>query len=216
MAIEFIGALYVALRYRLNSVGRLVVLVLVFLGIFQLAEYLICEATGLPGLTWARIGYVSITMLPPLGISLAMAIAGKKSLPVQIGMYAACAAFIGYFGLVGHSLTGQVCEGNYVIFTSQPGAMFWYAVYYYGLLTISTTLSLVWANAAKNIKTKRALRGLAVGYLIFIIPTIAVGLISPSARQAIPSVMCGFAVMLAIALLTLVMPNAGLQRKAKA
>ena len=215
MLIEFGGAAYTIWRYKLNSVGRLVVLVLIFLGIFQLAEFLICQVTGLPGLTWARIGYVAITMLPPLGVSLAMAIAGKKSWPVQFAMYATAAAFIIYFGFASQSLTGQVCEGNYVIFTSRPGAMFWYAAYYYGLLAISTGLCFYWTKLTKSVRKRRALLALAIGYMAFITPTIAVGLISPAARDAIPSIMCGFAVLLAVVLLVVVLPNAGILRKSK-
>ncbi len=212
MAIEFVGALYVIFRYKLNNVGRLIAAILICLGVFQLAEYLICETIGLPGLTWARIGYVAITLLPPLGISLAMALAGKKSWQAQTGMYLACAAFIGYFAFAGNSLTGQICGGNYVIFTSEPGALLWYTAYYYGLLAISTTLCFVWAKAAKNAKTRKSLIALAIGYLAFIVPTVAVGLLSSDARQAIPSVMCGFAVLLAITLLAWVLPSSGLKR----
>lgn len=211
--IEFFGAIYTIVRYKMDKVGRLVVAILLFLSVFQLAEYMICEVINLPGLTWARIGYVSITLLPPLGISLAMALAGKKSAKGQAALYAACGAFIVYFLFVGNSLTGQVCAGNYVIFTAHPASMKLYALYYFGLLAIGVYLSLLWRAQTKKRRTKTALLALAIGYTSFIVPTITANLLSPATMAAIPSVMCGFAVLLAITLLGWVLPNGGTLRK---
>lgn len=212
--IEFFGAIYTVVRYKMDKVGRLVAAILLFLGIFQLAEYMICEVINLPGLTWARIGYVSITLLPPLGISLAMALAGKASTKAQIALYTACAAFIVYFLLVGNSITGQVCAGNYVIFRAHPESMRLYSIYYFGLLAIGVYLSLLWRAQAKKRRTKTALLALAIGYTAFIVPTITANLVNPATMAAIPSVMCGFAVLLAITLLGWVLPNGGTLRKA--
>jgi hypothetical protein len=191
----------------------LVVLILIFLGIFQLAEYLICTATGIPGISWARIGYVSITLLPPLGTSLAMALAGKKSWPAQAVMYGISAAFITYFAFASNSLTGPICGGNYVIFTTRPGVTFWYAAYYYGMLAVTVFLCTRWAEFAKKKRVRRSLYALAAGYCAFIIPTITVGMLNADARQAIPSVMCGFAVILALVLLVFVLPSGGTKRR---
>ena len=213
MLIEFGGAVYAAWRYKLNSVGRLIVAVLVLLGVFQLAEYMICEQIGLLGLTWARVGHVAITMLPPLGISLAMRIAKKENWPLETSMYAACIGFIAYFGFASSALSDQTCQGNYVIFTANPSAMLLYGAYYHSLLIASTALCYIWANQQKDSRRAEALAALAIGYLVFIIPTIVVNLIAPETRAAIPSVMCGFAVLLAVILLAGVLPRAGLRRE---
>ncbi len=212
--IEIFGAIYTIVRYKMDRVGKLVVAILVFLGIFQLAEYMICEVINLPGLTWARIGYISITLLPPLGISLAMALAGKRSLLWQSLLYAACAAFVVYFLVVDNALTSQVCAGNYVIFRAHPDSMRLYGVYYFGLLAIGVYLSMLWRERTNNPRTKTALLSLAVGYMVFIIPTVTANLINPATMAAIPSIMCGFAVLLAITLLGWVLPNGGTLRKA--
>jgi hypothetical protein len=210
-AIEILGAAWTAFRYKLNWVGRFVVLILVCLGVFQLAEYLICESVGLPGLTWSKIGYVAITLLPPLGVSLAMAIAGKESTLAQALLWAACVGFVVYFLFIEKALTGQVCLGNYVIFESQ-GSMLLYGSYYYALLFIGVGLSLYWAKSAKE-KPRKALCWLALGYAAFIIPTTAVNLVAPETISGIPSIMCGFAVLLALVLLFGVLPSAGLKRQ---
>ena len=88
--IEIGLAIYVAWRYKLNEVTRLAVALLTFLAIFQLAEYNVCEGSfGINSLGWARLGYVAITLLPPIGFHLATKIAGQKQYGLVAFAYAA-------------------------------------------------------------------------------------------------------------------------------
>jgi hypothetical protein len=211
-AIEITLAVYTIWRYKLNEVSRLVVAILFFLAVFQLAEYMVCGGLGADGLTWSRIGYVAITILPPLGIHLAVKLANKK-LPWLLWLaYGSAAAFVAFFALAANSITGNVCQGNYVIFDVAPGSSWLYGLYYYSWIIISVWLSWRWAKSAGK-KAARALRGLAVGYLAFLLPTTTVNFIDPSTLSGIPSIMCGFAVLLAITLVFWVLPAAGTKRK---
>ncbi len=212
LLIEFVGAIWVAARYRLNQVGWLVVALLVFLGTFQLAEFLICEDPRLSGHMLAQIGYMSITMLPPLGVSLAMAIAKKKSLIMQLVMYGMAAAFIIYWGFFKFSIDGEKCYGNYVFIEAHNDAMWVYGTYYYVFLAIGTAMSLYWSFKTSDKREALALRLLTLGYVVFIVPTIAVAIMRPSVDNSIPSVMCGFAVFLALVLIFGVIPFAGIKR----
>lgn len=212
MLVEFIGAIWVAARYRLNKVGWLTVGLLVFLGTFQLAEFVMCENLSLKDHALAQIGYMSITMLPPLGVSLAMAIAKKKSLIGQIIMYVLCLGFVIYWGFFQFSIDGEKCYGNYVFIEAGNDAMWMYGTYYYVLLAIGTVLSLYWSFKTDDKRQAWALRWLTVGYVVFIMPTIIVAIIDPHVDNSIPSVMCGFAVMLALVLIFAVIPLAGTKR----
>jgi hypothetical protein len=60
----------------------------------------------------------------------------------------------------------------------------------------------------KSKSKKQALNALAIGYLAFIVPTTAANIIDPSTTAGIPSIMCGFAVILAIVLTLIVVPRA--------
>lgn len=210
-AIEIVLAIYAVLCYKLNAVGRLVVALLVCLAVFQLAEYNVCAGGWIDPLLASRIGYVAITLLPPLGIHLAYALAGVKRRPLLTPAYATAAAFALFFLTIGNSLTGNICQGNYVIFQMAPGSVWLYALYYYGWLVGGMA---VCAHLAKsmNSHTKKALYGLAVGYLAFVTPTTAANLLSPDTLNAIPSVMCGFAVLLALVLGFWVLPQKGERR----
>ncbi len=210
MIIEFGGALWIAARYKLNQVGWLILALLVFLGGMQLSEFVICE-TGAAHY-WPHIAYASITTLPPLGISLAMAIAGKKSTIAQVIMYVACGGFLIYWLLQMRGVDGATCGGNYVVFIANDDAMWLFGTYYYVLLAIGTFVSFYWGAKAANRRTSWALYWLAIGYIVFIVPTITVALLDPKTQNAIPSVMCGFALFLALTLLFFVAPRAATKR----
>jgi hypothetical protein len=57
------------------------------------------------------------------------------------------------------------------------------------------------------------LAGLMFGYSIFIIPTTVVHLLHPETLLGLPSIMCGFAILLALTLGCIVIPNAAERRK---
>jgi len=209
--IEIVAACYMVWRYKMDTAARLITALLVFLAIFQLAEYMICGSFGMDGMTWSRIGYVSITFLPPLGIHLATVIA-KKKLPWLVGAsYASMLAFIFFFAYIGAAITSQVCQGNYVIFDMAPGSVLWFTLYYYGWLLAGVVLCIRWAQGATKAQS-RGLHGLAFGYLAFILPTTTVNIIDPATMAGIPSIMCGFAVLLALLLVFRVAPAVAKRR----
>lgn len=207
--IEICLAIYVIARYKLTPITRLAAAVLVFLAVFQLAEYNVCEgAWGVDSLMWAKIGYVAITALPPLGLHLATRIAGKKNPWLVAGGYASGAIFAAIFLLVGGGMQSQACMGNYVIFTIAEWALMPYAIYYYGWLVVTTVYAWLAGREAKKAMQRSALYSLAIGYLAFILPTTFANVIDPSTMAGIPSIMCGFAVILAVILALRVVPKA--------
>ncbi len=207
--IEISLAVYVIWRYKLDRVTRIAAGILLTLATFQLAEYNVCEGSfGLTSLDWARVGFVAITLLPPLGIHLAMAMAGqlRRFRWALIGLYSIAAMFIISLMYVSHGLQGDVCLGNYVIFEVAPMTMSLYALYYYGLLLFGIWLALYFGQNARNIQARTAQYALIIGYLSFLVPTTTVNLLDPSSITGIPSIMCGFAVLLAIVLCGYVLP----------
>jgi len=204
--IEIGLALYTFWRYRANQVTRLAIILFVALATFQLAEFMICRGLGGNGLIWSRIGYVAITVLPPVGLHL-LAVITKHRRPLLIWPgYIAGAAFIAFFSLIGRSIDGHACLGNYVIFQVAPGFGWLYGLYYYGLLV--ATLLTGWYYLRQPIarKIRRAVAGLTLGYTVFIIPATTVSLLDASTIAGIPSIMCGFAVLLALCLAFIVLP----------
>lgn len=206
--IEIIFAIYTIWRYKLDRVSRLVVALLVLLATFQFIEYNICRGASIE---WARYGFVAITLLPPLGIHLASTLASKSNKLLLTLAYGSAAVFAGFF-LWSSAITNQVCGGNYIIFDMHPSVGFFYGVYYYGWLFVGTLISLLWSKEVKKKGIKRALQALMAGYLLLLFPTTTANLLEPGTIAAIPSVMCGFAILLAFVLVFWIMPPAGQKR----
>lgn len=207
--IEITCVVYVFFRYKSTPISRLAIAVLVGLALFQLAEFNVCEGSwGVNSLTWARIGYVAITLLPPLTFHLAIKIAGQKQRLVVAFAYATAAVFAYIFLFAGQGMVSQECLGNYVIFQIAPWAILPYTVYYYGWLLVSVVYALYMGTKKVTGNKQKALYALIVGYLAFILPTTAAAVADPSTMAGIPSIMCGFAVLLALILTGGVLPLA--------
>lgn len=199
--IEIVFAIYVVWRYMFTPITRLIVTLLVLLAAFQGTEFLLCGGFAVSGGTWSRIGYGAITLLPPLGIHLTYLLANKKPRAVVAFGYLSCVAFFGYFVFVTQAISGHTCYANYVTFDTADGSTFPYTLYYYGWLFIGTFLTFTWAPSLDK-RRRAALYSLMAGYLALLVPTTTVTVLWNDSLAGIPSIMCGFAIILA-GLLTL-------------
>jgi hypothetical protein len=203
--IEILLALYAYFRYKATLFSNLAVVIIILLASFQLAEYQICGQTN--PLFWARIGFVIITFLPVLGLHLISLITNKLSY-LKIG-YIAMLLFVIIFALVPSSLTNATCGGNYIIFDSQQSLMWIYGIYYFGFLFLGLWEAFDYLQKKKS----EALEWIMIGYIAFILPMGLVYIVSPSVRSAVPSVMCGFAIILALILALKVVPEYNRENK---
>jgi hypothetical protein len=210
--IEVSLLIYTLWRYRLNQLTRLVAIMLVTLATFQLAEFHVCRGTS--GLAqWSHLGYIAITLLPPVGIHILYTIKKQKDHLLVYASYATALVFVAIFALTANSLTGHQCLGNYVMFQVNPRLTDLYGIYYYGWVLIGVALSLDFAHASEEKRMRQALYGFALGYAAFLVPTTTANLLDKATLRGIPSIMCGFAVILAIVTVAWVMPRVGLSRK---
>lgn len=215
LVIEICLAFYTLWRYRLNTVGRLVVISLLALAAFQLCEYHVCTGFGPSAVRWSRAGYVAITLLPPLGLHTLYVLAGKPSRKVVVLAYLSMAGFVVYFLSYHAAFIGYQCTGNYVIFQIGKWPAWFYATYYYGWLLTAIVLGILWARqlGEQATRQKSSIEALIIGYFVFLLPTAIVNSISPATRRGIPSIMCGFAVLFALILVLYILPRAGRRRR---
>lgn len=202
LVIEFTLAIYVFARFRMTRFGQIATAILIFLGIFQLAEYQICGGNN--AVLWGRIGYVAITMLPPLGLHLIYLIT-RNSKYLSFA-YTLAGIYIAAFIFAQKSIVSAACTGNYVIFQTVQELYWTYGIYYTGLLMLG-----VWELVEKIRECSDedfSLRSwMALGYFSFMVPMAIVYMALPETREAVPSVMCGFAVTLAILLAFVIVPK---------
>ncbi len=197
LIIEVVFAFYILFRYKLTSAHRLVVSILFFLAIFQGVEYLVCatEATA----PWPQIGFIAITLLPPLGLHLVYHLLGKR--PPLYFFYGLATVLSLALTFIPEIIVSPFCTNSYAIFQlSQPMATL-YFVYYFALLLWGLgeiVDSIVEHRANKKKRTMLLLIG--VGYLSFMLPMGVLSLLLAETREAIPSIMCGFAIVFAFVL----------------
>lgn len=134
-------------------------------------------------------------------------LAGKKASRLVTAAYATAAAFILYFVFATQAISGATCYANYAVFdTAGGGASLLYGLYYYGWMLVAIGLGIAWSRD-KKLPHRSAMMALIAGYLLFIVPTTTVNIIDPATIAGIPSIMCGFAVMLAFVLALKVAPE---------
>ncbi|HUC96657.1 MAG TPA: hypothetical protein VMR16_03275, partial [Candidatus Saccharimonadales bacterium] len=75
----------------------------------------------------------------------------------------------------------------------------------YGWLIIG--IYLAWQWGVEQPARKKLLTAMMVGYLVFLVPTTFFNIIDPSTVKGIPSIMCGFAVLLAFVIVLKVLPG---------
>lgn len=195
--IEMLLAGYTYIKSRQNKSDLFIVFTLVFLALFQLAEYQICEGNNL--LLWARLGLIVITFLPVLGLYLITRL-NKKTYLLQIGIVLAI-AFTTVILLIPTAVTNATCDGNYIIFNTNFGIFSFYGYYYFGFLILGLFESVkgIHNNQDKE-PLKKAFKWFIVGYLSFVLPLTAVYLVVPATRMAVELIMCGFAIIFAFIL----------------
>lgn len=213
LTIESCLAVYTVWRYKMTELTRLAVTMLVVLATFQLAEYFVCTGYGFPAEQWSRLGFVAITALPALGLHTMHVLAGKPGRKLVYGAYASMTGFMAFFLTYHAAFIGYQCTGNYVIFQLGARVGGTFTIYYYTLLATGIGLGIQWANELRDKgKTARkkleSVRGLIIGYLVFMVPTALANSVRPEARRAIPSVMCGFAVLFALIISFYILPRA--------
>lgn len=195
VVIELGLAALIIIRHQLNTPRRVMIAILVCLGGFQLAEYSVCGQHG-NAMAWSRAGYVLITMLPALGLHLVALLYRSRSRLVYAA-YAVAIGFAGIFAIAPNQLNQHVCTGNYVIFLlGQPLDAAW-SSYYMAFVLIAAGLAALGTQRAPR-KNRRPLFWLCIGYLSFTAPSFLIYYLAPAIGLGLPSIMCGFAVILAV------------------
>jgi hypothetical protein len=197
--IEFLFAIYVVARYKLNNFNRLAVLLLIFLGLFQFSEYMMCRTDQV--VIWGKIGIASITMLPVLGLHLITYLT-HKSRWLQVGYF-----LVGFtlFTVFFQEAGDFRCVQTFVTLYYDNLYDLIYTFYYFGFLIVGLFLLLKDLSKEKMYYTER--KWMTIGYASFILPTAILYAFSQIGNFAIPSVMCGFALLFAIILVFKIIPD---------
>ena len=150
-----------------------------------------------------KLGYVSITLLPALWHTFGCS-GSSQGIPNFAAAYATSAAFIYYFVTNADSVISNVCTANYAVFrhARHSAITIWHILLRLALVGVATAMY----YARKNTKIAEPLRWLALWLRIIYHTYITRKHFNPRTLRAIPSVMCGFAVILALIIAFRVLP----------
>jgi len=176
--------------------------VLVLLAGYQIAEVVICADVAAAGFL-PRLAFIIVTWLPPLGLLLIAQLRRPRSRATYAsayGLFAAAAGIVAWILIDGSFATASVCNAVYARYSHVMPWFRIYAWYYWAGLLGMALLSGYGAMACPDDRRKRQLTLLFGGTLAFVLPSIAVSWFVPETRGALPSILCHFALVLAICL----------------
>jgi len=182
--IEFLLATYFLLQNPKDKLNKIIALTSFLLGIYQLNEFLIC-VTKINLFTKLAISTTAI--LPVLAISIALVMSRKKiKYYWKLLIYSPAAFFILAFTMSNTLTQSATCSTVFIEYPIFGLLGKFFALYY-----------LVSANTKS--KHEKVLSGLGMlGMFIFTIPTYIFLLFLPALDIKFPSVLCEFALLLAI------------------
>jgi len=200
--VEFILATVLLLAFPKTTLRDFSSVLIYILGFYQFAEFMICTSSN-PFL-WARLGFAAYTLLPAIGLNTALRFVNRKpnyfliySIPAIFCIFALCFPIIistncqPSFVEV-HSLFNQANSSlNTLLFSV-------YTAYYFLFIVASCSLFYLNFRADKNKIKKRIDLIEILGVLLMTVPTIVFIIIFPYLGARWHSVLCAFAVFVAI------------------
>jgi len=190
------------IRYRRTRFGRLAVVLLFLLALYQFAELMICR--GAPADFWARVGLAATAFLPIIALDFVSILSGKKRSTATVG-YAIAATFILVIVSTPNLLAGSVCTGKFVAtYSNSPTFELVYNMYY--VAALFTGVGLTIQAMREKTANRLALQWMLIGYAAFMIPTFSLYLAVVALRDGVGSILCGFAVLVALILSGKILP----------
>jgi hypothetical protein len=194
--IEFLLATYFLLQNPKDKLNKIIALTSFLLGIYQLNEFLIC-VTKINLFTKLAISTTAI--LPVLAISIALVMSRKKiKYYWKLLIYSPAAFFILAFTMSNTLTQSATCS---TVFIEYPifGLLGKFFALYYLVYLLAAIIIFYLVSANTKSKHEKVLSGLGMlGMFIFTIPTYIFLLFLPALDIKFPSVLCEFALLLAI------------------
>lgn len=192
--IELLFIINLLIFAKKNIVNQLIILQVILLFGYQLLEFLICFA-GLKSQLFIYLALFDITLLPPIGLYTVLLFTEKlKSYHKFI--FIPALFFIIYYPLVLDQLAVTRCTVLYASYYYPLGPL--YATFYY-LPIIGSMIILNKRWGAETDPVKKSLtRTYFFGYIFTFIPSMIIAIFVPSFVNAVESLLCKMAFILAI------------------
>ncbi len=203
--IELLFIINLLIFAKKNSVNKLIIVQVILLFGYQLLEFLICFV-GLNSRLFVYLALLDITLLPPIGLYTVLLYAGKLKNYHKF-IFIPAIFFIIYYPLVIDHLAVTKCTVLYASYYYPLGPL--YATFYY-LPVIGSMIILNKKWGAETDPEKKSLtRIYFFGYIFTFIPSMIIAIFFPSFVNAVESLLCKMAFMLAIHFTFFALKNKG-------
>lgn len=182
-------------RPILNNVA----LTLLLLAGYQLIEVAVCHAPHDP--FWARLAFADVVWLPPLGLVLLhrLAVPTRAVWGWLVRLSLAGAAFLSVWVFADpRFVTGTVCKTVIAIYLHPTNALEAYGAFYHLGLWSMIIAGIQLARTATSAVDRAHAADFAMGTVAFVVLALTTATVFPDSREATPSVMCHYAIVLAV------------------
>ena len=197
--IELILLIIICVKNRDHPQFWIIFTIMLLLQIYQLSEFLLC--IGVAQNIVVRLAISIITFLPPTGYLLTIRVLHCKRKFVLLIFYLSLIFGVilsFYFFFWDTTIVMQDCNPIYAVY--QIGFTHLYGIYYNSVILL--TLLVIFYQIIFKRVLKHNLKGLLVliGYISFLLPMIITIIVDPDLISATTSIMCKYAILLAITL----------------
>jgi len=193
--IEFVVAGYILINYRTKT-SKFWAIFIIVLGIYQLTEFLMCYF----GPVFARLGFVTYTILPVLGLHFFIILSRKKLSPIIFYIPWVIFSIIALFApnfVISESCTLIFENIRTLFFNFQENVIFTiiYLSYYFGFIFITSLIAFNCIKKEKDKKIKKTYSLAILAVMISLIAALILIIIFPTLGIMFPSIYCEFAIV---------------------
>jgi len=194
--IEFLLAAFFFFKNPKDKLNRMIALISLMLGVYQLNEFLIC-VTSLNLFT--RLAMSTTAIMPALGITYALIVYRKKvNFYWHALIYAPPVFFILMFVISNYYKQSAICTSVFIQYSGGRLLGQFFSLYYL-LYLIAAVVIFYFASVSAKLMYERRMAHLGMlGMFIFTIPTFVFLLFLPALEIQFASVLCEFALLFAI------------------
>jgi len=196
--IEFILATILLLYFPKTTLRNFSAILIYFLGFYQFTEFMLC-ISGNP-IFWARLGFVTYSFLPAIALNSALRFVKRKPHPLFVYIIP---FFVAVYAFSFPIVISATCKTVFVE-VHHSGPLFntiiysIYDLYYFGFVLANCILFYLDFKSNKN-KIREEIDLTEIwGVLLMTLPTIVFIILFPYLGIRFPSVLCGFAIFMAI------------------
>ncbi len=198
--VEFVVATAILVFCRKSLINRFFPLLIYILGFYQFTEFMLCTSNY--PFFWAKMGFVTYSFLPAVGLHFVMKLTNRKCNYITIYMIPIIFSLIALFkpGFIIES----TCTTFFVIVIKDLfNSLFSYVygLYYFGFIMLFCYFLFKSFNKEKNQLKRKSYAVIFAATLITLLPALVLFLIFPAFKIMFPSVYCEFAVLFTVAAL---------------